>query len=66
MKLEYHYIDIDDLSLEKNIEERNQNIENGMNKTDFYVTEGLKKKLLDNWEEASKDKIHVWYEFKRD
>lgn len=65
INVEWHYINIDDTSWEQNIEERNRNINAGMNKTDFYVTEGLKKKLLDNWEEPSKDEIDVWYNFKR-
>lgn len=65
IKVEWHYINIDDISWEQNIEKRNRNINAGMNKTDFYVTEGLKKKLLDNWEEPSKDEIDVWYDFKR-
>ena len=65
ISVEWHYINIDNLSWEQNIEERNHNINEGMNKTEFYVTEGLKKKLLDNWEEPSKDEIDVWYNFKR-
>ncbi|MBO5005078.1 MAG: GNAT family N-acetyltransferase [Clostridia bacterium] len=63
--VEWHYINIDDLSWQKNIEERNNNIEAGLNKSDFYVTEGLKKKLLDNWEEPSRKEIDVWHDFKR-
>ena len=47
----------------KNINERKKL--KHMNKTDFDVTDGLKK-LLDNWEETSKDEIDVWYKFKRD
>ena len=46
VNIEWHYIDIDDKSWEENIKERNRKIDNGENKTDFYVTEGLKNKLL--------------------
>ena len=65
INIEWHYIDIDDLLWEENIKERNKKIENGENKTDFYVTDGLKKKLIENWEEPSKEEIDVWYYFER-
>ena len=29
----------------------------GLNVTDFYVTDGLKKKLLENWETPNKEEI---------
>lgn len=62
---EWHYIKVDDLTWEKNIEERNEKISKGQNKTDFFVTEGLKNKLLTCWEEPKKDEIDIWYELKR-
>ena len=65
INIEWHYIDIDDISWEKNIEERNRKINQDKNVHDFYVTEGLKKKLLDNWEAPDKEEIDVWYNFKR-
>lgn len=40
-------------------------IEQGLNKYDFIVTDGLKKKLLENWEEPKKEEIDVWYNFQR-
>lgn len=63
--VEWHYIDIDDEEWEKNINDRNLKIEQGFNKSDFYVTEGLKEKLIKNWEKPSKDEIDVWYHFER-
>ena len=45
INIEWHYIDIDDISWEENIKERNNKIDNGENVTDFYVTDGLKKKI---------------------
>ena len=43
---------------EENIKERNNKIENGENVTVFYVTDGLKKKIIENWETSNKeDKI---------
>ena len=65
INIEWHYIDIDDLLWEKNIKERNKKIENGENKTDFYVTDGLKQKLLENWETPNKEEIDIWYSFVR-
>lgn len=65
IRIEWHYIDIDDSAWEENIVERNKKIEDGLNANDFYVTEGLKKKLLDNWESPNKEEIDVWYSFVR-
>ncbi len=62
---EWHYIKVDDLTWEKNIAERNEKINKGQNKTEFFVTEGLKNKQLDLWEEPKKEEIDVWYELKR-
>ena len=65
INIEWHYIDIDDISWEENIKERNNKMDNGENATDFYVTDGLKKKIIENWEEPSKEEIDVWYCFER-
>ena len=65
INIEWHYIDIDDLSWEENIKERNKKIDEGLNITDFYVTDGLKKKIIENWETPTKDEIDVWYSFER-
>ena len=32
---------------------------------DFYITETLKEKMVNLWEEPSKDEIDVWYKFER-
>lgn len=66
VNIEWHYIDIKDKDWEENIKERNENIDRGFNKTDFYVTEGLKEKLLKNWETPNEEEIDVWYIFARD
>ena len=63
INIEWHYIDIDDISWEENIKERNNKIDNGESVTDFYVTDGLKKKLMENWEKPNKDEIDIWYSF---
>lgn len=66
IELEWHYIYIKDEEWERNIEERNYKIKEGKSKSDFYVTEGLKKKVLEKWEEPDKDKIDVLYCFERE
>ena len=62
---EWHYIKVDDLTWEKNIADRNEKINKGQNKIDFFVTEGLKNKLLNSWEEPKTEEIDIWYELKR-
>ena len=65
INIEWHYIDIGDREWEENIKERNEKIDKGFNKTDFYVTEGLKEKLLENWETPNEEEIDVRYSFVR-
>ena len=63
---EWHYIDVDDQSWHKNIDERNHRILNGEGGSDYYLDEGLMKKLLLMWEQPSKDDIDVWYTVTRE
>ncbi len=63
--VEWHYIDITEEDWEKNIKERNKKIEDGKDDFSFYMDEGLKKKIIENWEAPKKDEIDVWYTFKR-
>lgn len=65
INIEWHYIDIDDESWEKNIRERNEKVKAGKGGSDFYVNEGLKKKILDKWEKPDKSEIDVWNSFER-
>lgn len=62
---EWHYINIDDVSWQKNIEERNKRVLAGIGGSDYYLDEGLMKKLLSKWEEPSKEEIDVWFDLKR-
>lgn len=62
---QWHYINIDDASWRKNIEERNNRILSGQGGSDFYLDEGLMKKLLTRWEEPQREEIDVWYDAKR-
>lgn len=57
---EWHYIDISDELWNKNIQERNSRILNGMGGHDFYVDDGLKEKVLSLFEIPSRDEIDVW------
>ena len=62
---EWHYIDVDDDTWNRNIEERNKRIEEGNGGSDFYVDEGLLNKLLSMFEIPDKSEIDVWYELNR-
>ncbi len=61
IQCEWHYIDVDDVTWQKNIAERNKRIEEGNGGADFYLDEGLMKKLESLWEEPTKEEIDVWY-----
>ena len=61
IECEIHYISVDDETWRKNIDERNKRIENGNGGSDFYLDEGLLKKLESKWEEPSKDEVDVWH-----
>ena len=65
IECEWHYIDIDDVSWKKNVEERNKRILNGDIGNDYYLDEGLIKKLLSKWETPTKKEINVWVNIKR-
>ena len=65
INIEWHYIDVDDSTWEENIKERNKKIDDGLNISDFYVDDGLKKKLIENWETPKKEEIDVWHIVKR-
>ena len=62
---EWHYIDIDDTSWNRNIEERNISVLSGNGDSDYYLDDGLMKKLLSKWEEPIKEEVDVWYSLKR-
>ena len=63
---EWHYIDVDDSTWRRNIEERNQRILNGGGGSDYYLDEGLMDKLLSKWQPPSEEEIDVWITLKRD
>ncbi len=62
---ECHYIEVDDKTWEKNIEERNKRVLEGNGGSDFYLDGGLREKLLLLWEEPTQEEVDVWYKLKR-
>ena len=61
IEVEWHYVDVEQSRWKKLIEERNAKAQKGKGGSDFYVDEGLLNKLLSEFEEPSKDEIHVWH-----
>ena len=62
---EWHYVDVDDETWQKNIAERNERVLSGLGGGDYYLDEGLKAKLESQWEEPTKQEIDVWHTLKR-
>lgn len=65
IECEWHYIDIDDLSWQFNIEERNKRVLDGVGGDSYYLDDGLMEKLLSKWETPTKKEIDVWVKIKR-
>ena len=61
VKIEWHYIDIDDKTWLENIEERNNKVLSGEGGCSFYVDDGLLKKLLSKFEEPLLEEMDVIY-----
>ena len=62
---EIHYVCVDDDTWKANIAERNQRVLDGNGGSDFYLDEGLMKKLESKWEEPTEDEYDVIYKVKR-
>ena len=62
---EIHYVCVDDETWKQNIEERNQRVLDGNGGSDFYLDEGLMKKLESFWEEPSADEVDVIHKVDR-
>ena len=58
---ELHYVFVDDETWKQNITERNQRILDGNGGADFYLDEGLMKKLESKWEDPAEDEVDVIY-----
>lgn len=59
--VEWHYIDVDDATWEKNIQARNARIEAGEGGSDFFVDEGLRQKVLGLFETPAREEMDVWH-----
>lgn len=62
IETELHYIHVSDENWKKQIDERNKKVEEGNGGADFYLDEGLMKKLVSKFEEPTDDEVDVWYE----
>ena len=65
IECEIHYVCVDDDTWKQNIIERNNRIDDGKGGSDFYLDEGLLKKLESKWEEPSREEVDVIYKVKR-
>lgn len=57
---EWHYIDIDDETRQRNIAERNAKVKSGNGGSDFYVDDGLLNKVNSMFEVPEQSEIDVW------
>lgn len=62
--IEWHYIDINDADWRRNIDGRNKKVEAGES-SDYYVDEGLLKKLERLFEAPERDEMDIWHAFCR-
>ena len=62
---EWHYIDVDEETWKRNIGERNRRVREGNGGPDFYVDEGLLRKVNSLFETPDRKEMDVWYELKR-
>lgn len=65
IECELHYVCVDDETWKKNIAERNKRVEEGNGGSDFYLDEGLMKKLESKWEEPNEAEVDVIYKVDR-
>lgn len=62
IETELHYIYVSDDVWKKRIEERNKRVKEGIGGSNFYLNEGLMKKMLSKFEEPTRDEVDVWYD----
>lgn len=65
IECELHFVSVDDKTWNKNILERNKRVKDGDGGSDFYLDEGLLKKLESLWEEPTEDEVDVLYKVTR-
>ena len=57
-EIEWHYLDVSEEQLRKNIEKRNSSLTD----SDYYVDEGLLEKCLSRFEVPDRNSIDIWKE----
>ena len=65
IECEIHYVSVDNETWMKNIAERNKKVKEIKETSDFYIDEGLIRKLETLWEEPSEDEVDVIYKVNR-
>lgn len=65
VECEIHYVCVDDETWKINIEERNKRVLEGNGGSDFYVDEGLIKKIESKWEEPTEEEYDAIYKVVR-
>ena len=65
IECEIHYVYVDDETWNQNIAERNKRIQDENGGSDFYLDEGLMKKLESFWEEPTEDEYDIIYKVHR-
>ncbi|MBQ9326345.1 MAG: ATP-binding protein [Clostridia bacterium] len=58
----WHYLDTDDALWQENIRQRNARVQQGEGGSDFYVDDGLLRKMRALFEEPTRDAMDVWVE----
>lgn len=61
IECELHYVYVSNEVWKQNILERNERVLNGNGGSDFYLDEGLMKKLESKWEEPQEDEVDRIY-----
>ena len=65
IECEIHYVCVDDATWKQNITERNKRVLDGNGGENFYLDEGLMKKLESIWEEPTEDEVDVIHKVDR-
>lgn len=65
IEVEWHYIDVEEKTWKKNIEERNRKVLDGGGGFSFYVDEGLFNKIISMFEEPTEDEMDIVYNLDR-
>ncbi len=63
---QWHYIDVNEQSWHRNIEERNRRILNVSGDLDYFIDRGLMNKFLSEWAPPSKEEIDICYYLNRE